>query len=121
VRAWIEGTLGLRPDAAVGRLRIAPEIRPEWEFLRVSGIRMGDAIVDFEYRRESRKATFVLRQEEGRVPIQLIFEPLLPLTRVAEVRIADGIAEVEQTEEALGIRLRCQFPLDPERRVTVVG
>jgi hypothetical protein len=121
VRAWIEGTLGLRPDAAAGRLRIAPEIRPEWEFLRVSGIRMGDAIVDFEYRRESRKATFVLRQEEGRVPIQLIFEPLLPVTRVAEVRIADSIAEVEQTEEALGIRLRCQFPLDPERRVTVVG
>jgi hypothetical protein len=82
---------------------------------------MGDATLTLEFRRESRKTTFLLRKEGGRVPIQLVFEPLLPLTSVSEVRIADAVAEVELVQEGAAIRLRCQFPLDPERRVTIVS
>jgi hypothetical protein len=82
---------------------------------------MGDVTVTFEFRREAKRSTFSLRQEGGRVPVQLVFEPLLPLARVAEVRIGDAVADVGLTREGKGVRLACQFPLDPERRITIVG
>jgi hypothetical protein len=121
IRSWVEGALGARPDASVGRLRLAPRIRPTWSSLGMTGMRMGDVSITLECRREPREITFVLRQEGGRIPIQLVFEPHLPLARVSEVRIADAVAEVGLVPEGAGVRLSCQFPLDPERRVTIVG
>lgn len=121
IRAWVERALGIQPDAAVGRLRLGPEIPVDWVSLRVTGIRMGDASVTLEFRREPRKTTFLLRQDAGRVPIHVVFEPLLPLDRVSSVRIADSIADVGLVPEGPGLRLSCQFPLDPERRVTIVA
>jgi hypothetical protein len=121
LRSWIEGTLGVRPDAGYGRIRIAPAIEPEWQSFEAGGITAGDARLSFRFRSEREGCEFILRQEGGKVPVNLIFEPLLPIDRVTKVWIDGEVAEVETESEEGGIRLRCQLPLDGERRIRIAG
>lgn len=120
IRSWVEGVIGVRPDAVYGRLRLGPELRPEWRRLRVRGITQGTVRVSIDCLREGSEFAFRLQQDSGRVPVNLIFEPLLPVQSVEGVRMGNEDADVTLLREPGGIRLRCQFPLDPERRLTVV-
>jgi len=52
--------------------------------------------------------------------VNLIFEPLLPVKSVEAVRMGSEDVDVSLLPEPGGVRLRCQFPLDPERRLTIV-
>jgi hypothetical protein len=85
------------------------------------GMRVGDASVSLDCRREKGACTFVLRQDGGRVPLNLVFRPRVPFRKVDEVLVEGRGADVEIVEEEAGLEVRCQFPLDPERRMTVVG
>jgi hypothetical protein len=138
VRHWVDETLGARPDAKVGRLRLSPIVDaaprvdpppqsgtdPEWRSLEVEGVRMGDAAIRLLVRRGEGSIDFHLRQEAGRVPVNLVFEPRIRGCVVGEVRIGEAPAKVgrhsgtdpEGRDETL---LRCQFPLDPERRLSI--
>jgi len=120
IRSWVEGVIGARPDASYGRLRLGPELRPGWRRLHVRGVTQGIVRVSIDCLREGGILTFHLRQDAGRVPVNLIFEPLLPVRSVEVVRMGEEDVNVTLVPELGGIRLRCQFPLDPERRLTVV-
>jgi hypothetical protein len=121
VRSWVEGLLGAEADAAYGRLTLAPRIGTGTTELRIRGLRVGDASVSLDYRRQGPSCTFLLRQDRGRVPVNLIFAPRLPMAGVSEVRIGDEAGAVEVKHEPDGLVVRCQFPLDPGRRITIVG
>jgi len=121
VRAWIEGTLGALPDAAWGRLTLAPTIPNGLESFHLRGLRVGDARIRLDCRRDGPTLSFLLRQESGRLPVNLIFQPRLPFPGVERVLIGDDPADVEVVREGNGTTLRCQFPLDPERRMTIDG
>jgi hypothetical protein len=121
LRSWVEGVLGAEADAAYGRLTLAPRIGRDVGRLAVAGLRLGDASVSLDCRRQGPSCTFLLRQDRGRVPVNLIFAPRLPMAGVSEVRIGDEAGEVEVKNEPDGVVVRCQFPLDPERRITIVG
>jgi hypothetical protein len=120
LRSWVEGRLGARPEAAFGRFRLAPQIVGDWSGLEVRGLRVGDARVSLACRRIHGTLTFSVHQEAGRVPLQLVFEPFLASGGVREVRIGTEPADVEIAPEAGGVRLRCQFPLDSTRSLTIV-
>lgn len=120
VRAWIEGTLGALPDAAWGRLTLAPTVPDDLESFQLRGLRVGDARIRLDCRRDGPTLSFLLRQESGRLPVNLVFQPRLPFPGVERVLIGDDPADVEVVREGSGTALRCQFPLDPERRMTIV-
>lgn len=113
---WIDDLLGVVPDASVGRLRLAPDLPPDWHHATVERLRMADARVHLRYRRDGGLRTFTLRQEEGRVPLNVVFEPLLP-RRPGTVRVGGRPADPTLREEAGGVRVSLQFPLDPQREI----
>ena len=127
VRSWIMGQLGADAEMAYGRLTLAPILGqrdtdappPPDAPLTVTGLRAGDARIDLHCRREPGRHTFRLVQQAGRVPVNVVFDPWLPVSRIRQVRMGDEPVEVDLREEAGGTRVRLQFPLDPERRLIV--
>lgn len=118
--------LGALPDARYGRLRLAPLLTGAWTSLEVDGLSAGDAKIDLRVWREASRIDVHLRQRGGKVPINLVFEPRVSANGVGEVRIGGATANVERSTatgpegEGPNTKLRCQFPLDPERTVTIL-
>jgi hypothetical protein len=132
VRSAVEDLLGVRPDASYGRVTLAPDLRrmPADEagvrHLAARGLRVGDARIDLDCRITGTGGTLRVSQVAGRVPVNVIFEPRLPLAQVRGVELAGDEgpgdpADVDIHELDDGVRLRFQFPLDPARRITVEG
>ncbi len=121
LRSLVRGTLGIAPDAAYGRLRLAPVFPERWSRVEVEGIRVGDTRLDLGYRREGDRHTFVLLPTAGRVPATVILEPLLPVGDVEHVELEGEPVTVDSFREAGRTGVRFQFPLEGERSVTVVG
>ncbi len=121
LRAWVEGRLGARPDVSYGRLRLGPQLHRGWKRFRLQGMRAGEGSVSLDYRRSGATCTFLLRQEGGRVPMNLVFEPWIPFSRVDQVLLGGDRADVELQPNRGGVEIHLQFPLDPERRIRIVG
>ncbi len=141
LRSAVEGLVGARPDASYGRIALAPDLlalaraaaptapdrgltqgRPDGPTrLSVHGLRLADARLDLDCRVADGLGTLRVSQVGGRVPVNVVFEPRMPLPGVRGVRLGSEPADVEIEELEGGVRLRFQFPLDPERRVSVDG
>ncbi len=127
VRSAVEGVLGVVPDAAWGRLRMAPDLTQvppgddDLRALTLDGLRVGDARVHLTCRAHATGCTLAVAQVGGRVPLNLVFEPRLPLARVDRVEMGGEAVQVQIQEDGAGIRMRLQFPLDPARSITVHG
>ncbi len=119
IRSWMERELGIAADAPFGRIRIAPRLRDSWEALEVSGIRVGDATIRLDCTRHEHGFELFLTQQEGRLPLNVVFAPRLPLRSVARVEIGGAEAEVGLSSEGGATRIECQFPLDPSRDLRV--
>lgn len=65
--------------------------------------------------------TLAVAQVGGRVPLNLIFEPLLPLRQITQVEMGGEAVQVQIQSEPQGTRVRLQFPLDPERSIRIHG
>jgi hypothetical protein len=128
LRTFAERTLGIRPDAAWGRVTLAPNLVEAFskapdapQPFTVEGIRVGDARISLDCRITESGGTFRVVQTGGRVPVNVVFEPLLPLQWVKGARFDDEPIQVGIESEPGGTRLRLQFPLDPERRIHIEG
>lgn len=115
------GLLGLRPDAAYGRLRLAPALPTGWTRARAAGIRCGDATIAVGYRREGSRHTFSLEPTGGSLPVTLAFEPSVPATGVAAAAVDGDPADLEAATREGRTRVQVQLALDHERTVTVDG
>ncbi|HEX7120650.1 MAG TPA: GH116 family glycosyl hydrolase [Longimicrobiales bacterium] len=113
----VYGLLGAEPDAAKGRLRLRPQIPEAWDRLAVRRLRMGDATVSLDYRRDGDRHTFRLVQEAGSVPVTLIFEPMLPARRLAAARVDGEPAELDPRPHGERMLVPVQLVLDAERVV----
>lgn len=118
---FVVGTLGARPDAGFGRLRLAPGVPSHWSRLDVRNLPMADTRVALGYRREGQLHTFTLRQTGGAVPANLVFEPRVPGAELVSARVDGEPAELDVFRRRGWVGTRLQFPLDPERRVTLEG
>jgi hypothetical protein len=121
--ALLFGVLGAKADVPVGRLRLAPRVPSSWSDVRVSGIRVEDALVRLDYRRIPAGHEFDLLQYSGRMPLMLVFEPEVSQPDGAPLRALIDGAPAELDIEARGgrVRTRVQLPLDAERRVSLVA
>lgn len=127
LRAAVEGFLGAEPDAVFGRIRLGPAL-PEISSggrveLHLAGLRVGDAQLALDCRIEAGRGTFRAEQTGGRVPLNAVFEPLLPFRAVRGVHLREDEdrADVTLHPEGEGTRLGLKFPLDPEARIDVDG
>lgn len=118
--AWLLfGLLGARGDAFYGRLRLAPRIPRQWHRLTVGGIRVADARVHLSYHESEGQHTFRLEPTGGRVPLNLVFEPLLPVSVMARAWVDGEPAEVDRYRRDGRIGARLQLPLDGVREVVL--
>ncbi len=118
--ALVTGLLGARPDAPVGRLRLAPALPGSWTGFALEGLRVGDSVLDLEYRRSGSGHLWRFRPTAGAVPLMLVLEPLIAVDGVDRVEVDGAAADVDITDAAPGYtRIRLQLPLDTERSLAV--
>lgn len=116
--AVVHGLLGIRADAAVGRLRLAPRLPSHVRSFGVSGIPVGTSSLGMEYRRDAGLHTFELLPERAAVPPLLIFEPSVP--GVAEEMRVDGEPADLETVTAEGrTMVPVQLPVDRPRKLEI--
>jgi glycogen debranching enzyme len=121
VSPFVYGLLGAEADATRGRLRLRPRIPRQWDRLDIRNLRMGESSVALGYRRHGTTHVFTISQDEGAVPLRIIFEPALPIGALQAIRI-DGI-EARLDARPIGDRLQisAQVMLDHNRTIEIVG
>jgi hypothetical protein len=117
----VTGLLGVRSDAAFGRLQLAPALPASWARFTLKGLTMGDTSLDVDYRREQGRQHWRFTPTAGAVPCTLIFEPFLSLAPPLTVRVDGRRADVEVASRGARTAVRLQLPLDSERSLTVDG
>ena len=70
------GLVGWEPDAPAGRARLAPQLPPQWERARVSGLRVGEARLDVAIEQGPGRLSLRLEPRDG--PFSLDVRPAWP-------------------------------------------
>jgi len=109
--------LGVRPDAVRNRLVLRPELPATWDRFEVRGLRMGEASVALAYERAGGAHAVRLDQEEGAVPVRVIFEPALPGRRLLAASVDSQPAELDARPFRGRVRVPLQVVLDHERSI----
>jgi hypothetical protein len=117
----VTGLLGLRADAAYGRLRLAPQLPATWNRLTVRGLALGDATLDLHYEHAAGRHQFRMVPTGGAVPVMLILEPALPVGEITRTLVDGRPAEFDAFAWRGRTVVRLQLPLDSERSLTVDG
>ena len=65
------GLLGWDPDAPAGRARLAPQLPPQWDEVRVSGLRVGPARLDVAIAQRPGRLSVRLEPRSGRLTVDL--------------------------------------------------
>lgn len=127
--ALVRGLLAAEADAGYGRLVLAPRPPRGWSRLEVRGLCLGDAAVALDYRGGPTAHRFLLRQDRGRVPLNLVFAPEVPWPGGEPpggpgqgrtgVRLNGEEADAEVTAAGPRVRVRLQVPLDRETEIEV--
>ncbi len=114
----VHGLLGIAPDAPAGRLRVAPVLPVHLRSFEVRNLRVAEARIGMEYRREGGAHLFRLEPVGGRVPVMAVLEPSLPF-RPERVRVDGAHADLERSAEGVRTRIAVQLPLDATRTLEV--
>ncbi|MDH3269695.1 MAG: hypothetical protein OEN56_00090 [Gemmatimonadota bacterium] len=112
------GLLGLEPDAASGRLRIAPRLPRHLESFGAEGLPIGAGSVSIDYRLDRQVRRFTLTPDAGAIPPLVIFEPSVPGS-VSSVRIDGESADLELRRLGAWTVVPVQLPVDATRIIEV--
>lgn len=112
------GLLGLRPDAAVGRLTLAPRLPAHLIRFAATGIRLGASVLTLRYAREEGSRRFEIEPVTAAVPPLLVFEPTVS-GEVSEVRVDGEAAELDARRMGGHTVVPVQLPLDAPRVVEI--
>ena len=119
IAALVEGMLGIRPDAAFGRIRVAPSFPANWTRATFEGLTVERIRIGLRWTRDGGRHVFLFLPQAGSVPGMLIFEPRIPGREIREVRIDGRVAEVATDRIGDRVTLQVQLPADGERRIEV--
>jgi hypothetical protein len=117
ILAVAERLLGMRPDAARGRLRLRPAPPAEWDRLDAQRMHVGPATIDLAYRRTGDLHRFRIEQTTGPAPIRLILEPLLAIGRLRAATVDGAPATLAARRVADRVLVPLQIMLDHPREV----
>ena len=68
----LQTMLGISPDAPARALRIERPILPDWlERVRLQGMRVGDASVTLDFKRDGRVTSFALHEQQGELNVTM--------------------------------------------------
>lgn len=76
VSSFLQGVLGEQPDAEHHRLALAPHLPPEWGYITVQRLRVGNTTMEVTVRRSASRIELQVRAAGD--PIELTFTPMLP-------------------------------------------
>ncbi len=107
--------LGLRPDAAVARVGLAPRCGSALTGFTCSRLRVGSSEATVTYRADALTHRFEARQTWGVAPLMLVLEPWIAGEIGSPIQVdgREGAPTCEQ--EGAGVRIRLQMPLEEER------
>ncbi|HEX2847201.1 MAG TPA: GH116 family glycosyl hydrolase [Chitinophagaceae bacterium] len=109
VQPAIEGMLGLKPDAMKNRLKLTPYFPWDWEFCNVSNIRMKDALLNMDMKRNGDITTYTFNSGKN---FMLDFNPVLPLnTTITDVLVNGKKVQYSKIVKPEGISLSFSFPV----------
>ena len=74
--SFLEGVLGLQPNAEQHRLTLAPHLPAEWDHLSIQRLHVGDSLLDIMFRRSANRIELQVRANGA--PITLNFLQKLP-------------------------------------------
>ncbi|MBT8488744.1 MAG: hypothetical protein KJO65_07985 [Gemmatimonadetes bacterium] len=112
------GILGVRADAAAGRIRIAPRLPNHLTRFEASGIRVGSSTIKLRFSATPEILRYELVPESAAVPPLVIFEPSMS-GRPREVRVDGGVAELDARASGSRTVVPVQLPLDALRVVEI--
>lgn len=112
------GLLGLRADAGVGRLRIAPRLPRHLTRFEASGITVGSSAITVRYSATRDTLRYELVPEAAAVPPLVVFEPVV--SGLPQAITIDGeVAELDPREKGARTVIPVQLPLDATRVVEI--
>jgi glycogen debranching enzyme len=112
------GVLGWEPDAPRNRARLAPQLPPDWQVVRLRKLRVGDASLDAILYHSVDSFQADLRRTAGTAAIELDV-PVALGARAVRVQLDSADVPLEWTETPGGRRVRVQIPPGARHRVTV--
>ncbi len=118
VSPLVYGMLGVEPDAPRHRIRLRPQPPREWDRFSVRNLRVGDAHIDVDYRRDGSRHIFRIDLASGAVPPRVVLEPALP-GRLRSATIDDVEASLESRPFGTRTLVPVQFALEGERTVVL--
>jgi glycogen debranching enzyme len=109
VNPAVTGLLGWEPDAPRNRARLAPQLPPHWDRVRVSRLRVGGAAVDADFSRMTQGLDVALRVT-GRAPTISLELPLPAGATGVRVTLDGAVVRVEQVAGPGAQRVRLELP-----------
>jgi hypothetical protein len=65
------GLFGFDPDAAAGRVRLAPQLPPQWDTTAIHALRVGETVLDIEITQERQGQRVTIRRRGPPVTLDL--------------------------------------------------
>lgn len=114
----VEGMLGFAPDAPNRRMTLAPRLPFHWNTLQVRNLRMGDASVAFDMKKESGRVAYHFTATQ---PVTVDFRPMFaPGTQIERV-LADGKEmKFDLPANREYVNLDVEVALDKETTIEVI-
>jgi hypothetical protein len=108
VLPFVEGLLGVEPDAPAGRITIKPQLPSGWSRLDVLGLRCGESAYDLKLHRRDDGLVIALRRTLG----PGLWVTLAPWCPSLPARVEVDGEEVQPEATAWGEGLRCSVGLE---------
>jgi len=116
----ISGLLGLEIDGVASQLTFSPHVPANWEWLDVSGIRIGASTMSVKMT-QSEDAIH-LQLENAGAPVKVIFDPEIPLgTKLGKARLGEQSLVVSFEQHQQDAHARVQFTLPHGESSLTIG
>lgn len=80
--------------------------------MHLRNLKIGDARIDMEFRRQGSAHEFLIEQTAGKFPLTVVFEPMILAREISTARVGGVPAGLDMFQRGDRAGIRLQFPLD---------
>ena len=120
---FLYGLAGIVPDVPSGRVTLSPNIPDDLSYFKIENLPLGQDTMDFSYKKKESECAFVFEQKRGRVPLNLVFQPILSGKKICQIYIDEELADLEWHThlETSRVSTQVQLYLEKQRQVTIIS